>query len=93
MGKLELINNIAKKMNVSKAEAERFMDAYMESIKEALLKEEDVKLVGFGTFSVQEKAATTARNPRNPKETIEVPAKKVVKFKLSKKLKELFNEK
>jgi DNA-binding protein HU-beta len=93
MGKLELINNIAKKMNVSKAEAERFMDAYMESIKEALLKEEDIKLVGFGTFSVQEKAATTARNPRNPKETIEVPAKKVVKFKLSKKLKELFNEK
>ena len=93
MGKLELINNIAKKMNVNKAEAERFMDAYMESIKEALLKEEEVKLVGFGTFSVQEKAATTARNPRNPKETIEVPAKKVVKFKLSKKLKELFNDK
>ena len=93
MGKLELINNIAKKMNVSKAEAERFMDAYMESIKEALLKEEEVKLVGFGTFSVQEKAATTARNPRNPKETIEVPAKKVVKFKLSKNLKELFNDK
>ena len=93
MGKLELINNIAKKMNVNKAEAERFMDAYMESIKEALLKEEEVKLIGFGTFSVQEKAATTARNPRNPKETIEVPAKKVVKFKLSKKLKELFNDK
>ena len=93
MGKLELVNNIAKKMNVSKAEAERFMDAYMESVKEALLKEEEVKLVGFGTFSVQEKAATTARNPRNPKETIEVPAKKVVKFKLSKKLKELFNDK
>ena len=93
MGKLELINNIAKKMNVNKAEAERFMDAYMESIKEALLKEEEVKLIGFGTFSVQEKAATTARNPRNPKETIEVPAKKVVKFKLSKKLKELLNDK
>ncbi len=93
MGKMELVNNIAKKMDVSKAEAERFMDAYMESVKEALLNEEDVKLVGFGTFSVQEKAATTARNPRNPKETIEVPAKKVVKFKLSKKLKDLFNEK
>ena len=93
MGKLELINNIAKKMNVSKAEAEKFMDAYMESIKESLLKEEEVKLIGFGTFSVQEKAATTARNPKNPKETIEVPAKKVVKFKLSKKLKDLFNEK
>ena len=49
--------------------------------------------MGFGSFSVQEKAATTARNPRNPEETIEVPAKKVVKFKISKKLKDLFNEK
>ena len=92
MGKIELINNIAKKMDVSKAEAERFVNAYMESIKEALLNEEEVKLIGFGTFSVQEKAATTARNPRDPEKTIEVPAKKVVKFKLSKKLKDLFNE-
>ena len=94
MSKMELINVIAKKMNVSKSEAEKFMNAYMEAIKEALLnEEEEVKLIGFGTFSVQEKAATTARNPRNPEETIEVPAKKVVKFKLSKKLKDLFNEK
>lgn len=93
MGKIELINEIAKKMEVSKAEAERFVNAYMDSIKEALMKEEEVRLIGFGTFSVQEKEATTARNPRNPGEIIEVPAKKVVKFKLSKKLKELLNEK
>lgn len=93
MGKVELINEIAKKMEVSKAEAERFVNAYMDSIKEALIKEEEVRLIGFGTFSVQEKEATTARNPRNPGEIIEVPAKKVVKFKLSKKLKELLNEK
>ena len=93
MGKVELINEIAKKMGVSKAEAERFINAYMDSIKEALMKEEEVRLIGFGTFSVQEKEATTARNPRNPGEIIEVPAKKVVKFKLSKKLKELFNDK
>jgi DNA-binding protein HU-beta len=92
MSKMELINAIAGKMNVSKAEAERFMNAYMESIKEALMKEEDVKLVGFGTFSVQEKEATTARNPRNPEEIIEVPAKKVVKFKISKKLRNLLDE-
>lgn len=93
MGKIELINAIAKKMEVSKAEAERFVNAYMESIKEALMNEEEVRLIGFGTFSVQEKEATTARNPRKPGEIIEVPAKKVVKFKLSKKLKELLNEK
>ena len=93
MGKAELINALAIKMNITKTEAERFINAYSETIKEALLNEEDVKIVGFGTFTVQEKVATTARNPRNPKETIEVPAKKVVKFKLSKKLKDLFNEK
>ena len=90
MGKVELIDAIAKEMGVKKAEAERFLNAYMKCIKDALLEGEEVKLVGFGTFMAQEKAATTARNPRNPMEVIEVPAKKVVKFKISKKLKELF---
>ncbi len=93
MGKSELINQLANKLNISKSEAEKFINAYMDCIKENLLNGEDVKLTGFGTFSIQEKAATTARNPRNPKETIEVPAKKVVKFKLSKKIKDLFNDK
>ena len=93
MGKAELISALAVKMNITKTEAERFINTYSETIKEALLNGEDVKIVGFGTFTTQEKAATTVRNPRNPKETIEVPAKKVVKFKLSKKLKDLFNEK
>ena len=89
MGKVQLINAIANKMEVSKAEAERFMDAYMDCVKEALMNEEDVKLVGFGTFSVEEKDAMIARNPRNPEEAIEVPARKVVKFKISKKLRDL----
>ena len=89
MGKTELLNAIADKMNVSKAEAEKFMNAYMDCIKESLMNEEDVKLIGFGTFSVEEKAATVARNPRDPEKTIEVPARKVVKFKLSKKLRDL----
>lgn len=93
MGKVELIIKLANKLNITKTEAEKFINAYNDCIREALLNEEDVKLTGFGTFSVQEKAATTARNPRNPKETIEVPARKVVKFKISKKLKDLFNDK
>ena len=93
MGKAELISALAVKMNITKTEAERFINTYSETIKEALLNGEDVKIVGFGTFTTQEKAATTDRNQRNPKETIEVPAKKIVKFKLSKKLKDLFNEK
>jgi DNA-binding protein HU-beta len=93
MGKAELISALAAKMNITKTEAERFIGAYTETIKDALIDGQEVKIVGFGTFTIQEKAATTARNPRNPQETIEVPAKKVVKFKLSKKLKELFNEK
>ena len=93
MGKAELVSALAAKMNITKTEAERFINAYTETIKDALIDGQEVKIVGFGTFTIQEKAATTARNPRNPQETIEVPAKKVVKFKLSKKLKELFNEK
>ena len=93
MGKTELIGVIAEKMGVSKKEADKFFDAFVDGVKESLEKGEQVKISGLGTFSVQEKAATTARNPRNPNETIEVPAKKVVKFKLSKKLKEFLNDK
>lgn len=93
MGKTELIGVIAEKMGVSKKDADKFFDAFVAGVKESLEKGEQVKISGLGTFSVQEKAATTARNPRNPNETIEVPAKKVVKFKLSKKLKDFLNDK
>lgn len=93
MNKPELVDAIAKKLGISKAEVDRFVNGFIEAIEDALLEGNDVKLKGFGNFSVVDKEATTCKNPRNPQEVIEVPAKKVVKFKLSKKLKDLFNDK
>ena len=80
MTKTELINAVAEKANLSKAQAKAALDATLNTISEALLKEDKVALIGFGTFSVAEKPARTGINPRT-KEKIEIPARKAVKFK------------
>lgn len=80
MNKSELVNAIAEKTNLTKADAKLALDATLEAIANAVANEEKVTLVGFGTFSVTEKAARTGINPRT-KEKIEIPARKVVKFK------------
>lgn len=80
MNKTELINAVAEKANLSKAQAKAALDATLNTISEALLKEDRVALIGFGTFSVAEKPARTGINPRT-KEKIEIPARKAVKFK------------
>ncbi len=80
MNKTELINAVAEKANLSKVQAKAALDATLNTICEALLKEDKVALIGFGTFSVAEKPARTGINPRT-KEKIEIPARKAVKFK------------
>lgn len=80
MNKTELINAVAEKANLSKSQAKAALDATLNTICEALLKEDKVALIGFGTFSVAEKPARTGINPRT-KEKIEIPARKAVKFK------------
>ena len=80
MNKTELINAVAEKANLSKAQTKAALDATLDTICEALLKEDKVALIGFGTFSVAEKPARTGINPRT-KEKIEIPARKAVKFK------------
>ena len=80
MNKTDLVNAIAEKSNLTKADAKLALDATLEAITEAMAKDEKVALVGFGTFSVTEKAARIGINPRT-KEKIEIPARKVVKFK------------
>ena len=80
MNKTELINAVAEKANLSKAQAKAALDATLNTISEALLKEDKVALIGFGTFSVAEKPARTGINPRT-KEKIEIPARRAVKFK------------
>lgn len=80
MNKSDLINAIAEKSGLTKADSKAALEAAVEAISAALAAGEKVALVGFGTFSVAEKAARTGINPRT-KETIEIAARKTVKFK------------
>ena len=80
MNKTELINAIAEKANLTKVDAKNALDATLCAISEALAKDDKVALIGFGTFSVSEKAARTGINPRT-KQKIEIAARKTVKFK------------
>ncbi|MGV3346703.1 HU family DNA-binding protein [Enterobacteriaceae bacterium LUAb1] len=90
MNKSQLIDNIAASADISKAAAGRFLDAFTGTVSEALQADDDVALVGFGTFSVRERAARTGRNPQTGKE-IAIPAGKVPVFRPGKILKESVN--
>ncbi len=80
MNKTDLVNEIAAKAKLNKVDAKAALDAVLESIAQALSNDDKVQLIGFGTFSVMEKEARTGINPRT-KEKIEIPARKLVKFK------------
>ena len=85
MNKAELIAAVAAKAEVSKAEAQKILDAAMDVTAETLKNGESVQLIGFATLSVVEKAARKCNNPAT-KQVIEIPAKKAVKFKAGAKL-------
>jgi DNA-binding protein HU-beta len=80
MNKQDLIDAMAKNAGITKVQAQAALDAFMSSTQAALKKNDKVILVGFGTFSVTKRAARKGRNPQTGKE-INIPAKKVVKFK------------
>ena len=80
MNKAELIEAMSNNAKISKADAKRALDSFLDSTSKALRKGDRVALVGFGSFSVSRRAARKGRNPQTGKE-IEIPAKKVVKFK------------
>ena len=80
MNKTEFIDAVAAKAGLSKAEGKKAVDAMVETILSEMEKGEKVSILGFGAFSVVEKAARKGVNPRT-KETIEIPARKVIKFK------------
>jgi len=90
MNKAELIAKIAGDAVVSKAMAEKLLNATLAGIKQGLAADGNLTLVGFGTFSVQKRAARKGRNPQTGK-SIKIPAKKVVKFKPGKTLKDSVN--
>ena len=78
---------MAEKSNLTKKEAALALDAFIESVEEALENREKVQLVGFGTFETRERAAREGRNPRT-KETITIPASTVPVFKAGKEFKD-----
>lgn len=80
MNKAELIGSIADESGLSKADAGKALDAFVSSVTDALKSGERISLVGFGSWSVDERGARTGRNPRTGEE-IQIAAKKVVKFK------------
>ncbi len=84
MNKSELIDALSQKASISKENAKKALEAVIQVTKEELQKGEKIALVGFGTFSVVERAARNGVNPLT-KQPINVPAKKLPKFKPGKK--------
>ncbi|NLN25040.1 MAG: HU family DNA-binding protein [Bacteroidetes bacterium] len=80
MNKSDLIDSMATDAGISKATAKKALDSFLGNVKTALKDGERVSLVGFGTWSVSERAAREGRNPQTGK-TIKIAAKYVVKFK------------
>lgn len=88
MNKTELVAIMAEKATLSKKDAEKALNAFVEAVESALEKGDKIQLVGFGTFEVRERAARVCRNPQT-KEEIEVPASKVPAFKAGQALKNI----
>ncbi len=88
MNKAQLIDAIAKKADLTKADAKKALDAFVETTTDTLKQGDKIALVGFGTFGVTKRAARKGRNPQKPNEVINIPAKNVVKFSVGSELKE-----
>ncbi|MBN1272813.1 MAG: integration host factor subunit beta [Candidatus Aminicenantes bacterium] len=91
MIKADLVTKIAKEMDVSKQEAEAGVNLFFETIKEAILRGEEIELRGFGSFRFRHRGERSGRNPRTGT-PVHVPSKKVLYFKPSKILKKLIND-
>ncbi|MCT2346818.1 HU family DNA-binding protein (plasmid) [Niallia taxi] len=91
MNKTELINAVAESSELSKKDSTRVVDSVMETITKALKNGEKVEILGFGAFSVSERAARKGRNPQTGEE-IEIAASKAPTFKAGKNLKDAVKE-
>ena len=88
MNKTEFINAVAEKSGLSKVDAKKAVEAFVETVSSELKEGGKVALLGFGSFSVAEKAARKGDNPKT-KQPIEIPARKSVKFKAGAELTEI----
>ncbi|MGB9772246.1 MAG: HU family DNA-binding protein [Candidatus Kapaibacteriota bacterium] len=91
LNKAQLVSEIAKRAEIKKGDAEKAVNAFIDTVTDELAKGGKVILVGFGTFSVIEKKERTGINPRDPKKTIKIPARKTAKFKPGKALRDKVN--
>ena len=90
MNKNDIVAAVSDAAEMSKADAGKAVDAVFDTITDALKGGDEVRLVGFGTFTVNQRAASEGRNPRTG-ETIQIPASKQPKFKAGKGLKDAVN--
>ena len=90
MNKNDLVAQVAASADISKTDSAKAVDAVFDTITKSLKKGQEVRLVGFGTFSVTKRRATEGRNPRTG-EKIKIPASKQPKFKAGKSLKDAVN--
>jgi len=90
MNKSEFVSSVAETAGLTKTDAAKAVDAVIATIRDALARGDVVNLIGFGTFSVRERAARTGLNPRT-KETIQIAAAKNPAFKPGKALKDAVN--
>ncbi|MCE7732506.1 HU family DNA-binding protein [Vibrio campbellii] len=90
MNKSQLVEHIAQTADISKAKADAALNAIIEGISDTLSSGDEVALIGFGTFKVNQRAARTGRNPKTGEE-IQISAAKVPAFKAGKALKEAVN--
>jgi DNA-binding protein HU-beta len=91
MNKADLISSMAEKGDITKVDAEKALNAFIESVEGALVNGDKVQLVGFGSFEVRARAARKGRNPQTKKE-ITIKASKAPVFKVGKALKDMVNE-
>jgi len=90
VNKNDLVASVAESSGLSKADAGKAVDSVLDNITSSLQSGNEIRLVGFGTFSVAQRKATTGRNPQTGA-TIQIPASKQPKFKAGKALKDAVN--
>ena len=91
MNKSELVASVAEVAELTKKDAEKAVNAVFASVQKALVEDDKVQIIGFGTFEVRTRAARKGRNPQTG-DTIEIPASKNPVFKAGKALKEVVNQ-
>ena len=91
MNKSELIDKIANNSDMSKADSEKVLNSILSAITDAVAAGDKVSLIGFGTFSVSDRAARQGRNPQTG-QSMQIPARKLVKFKAGAKLVDAANQ-